>query len=136
MLLTSQPAPSWLNRAASIGVALPCVVPKEWIAPPDADTADGELIDEEDDERAAMLSSEQRRRQRERLERDSEEGRFAADGNLDWDTEIGGRASTGSAGRSRSNHGKGKGCVREESGILKDAGGRPLPLGERAPVRR
>ena len=29
--LTGRPAPSWLNRAASIGVALPCVVPREWI---------------------------------------------------------------------------------------------------------
>lgn len=28
--LTSRSAPSWLNRAASIGVALPCVVPREW----------------------------------------------------------------------------------------------------------
>ncbi|KAF2761547.1 DUF862-domain-containing protein [Pseudovirgaria hyperparasitica] len=53
--LTSRPAPSWLNRAASIGVALPCVVPKEWIAPPDHETAEGELLDEEDDESAAML---------------------------------------------------------------------------------
>ncbi|KAH0537632.1 hypothetical protein FGG08_005583 [Glutinoglossum americanum] len=57
--LTSQTAPSWLNRAASIGLALPCVVPQEWVAPPDADTADGELLDDgdehRDDERAIML---------------------------------------------------------------------------------
>lgn len=55
-----------MNRAASIGLALPCVVPKEWIAPPDHETADGELVDEEDDhnddERAAMLPRDQRSR--------------------------------------------------------------------------
>ena len=54
--LTSKAAPAWLNRAASIGVALPCVVPREWIAPPEYDTADGELVEEDDgDERTSML---------------------------------------------------------------------------------
>lgn len=53
--LTGRPAPAWVNRAASIGVALPCVVPREWIAPPDYDTADGELLDEDFDERSSML---------------------------------------------------------------------------------
>ncbi|KAK8192848.1 PPPDE putative peptidase domain-containing protein [Phyllosticta capitalensis] len=58
--LTASPAPGWLNRAAAIGVALPCVVPREWIAPPDHDTADGELVDDdEQDERAAMLRGSQ-----------------------------------------------------------------------------
>ncbi|KAL9111091.1 MAG: hypothetical protein Q9187_007975 [Circinaria calcarea] len=61
--LTSKAAPSWINRAASIGVALPCVVPREWIAPPDHDTAEGALLDEEeeDDEQAVMLRQSQRR---------------------------------------------------------------------------
>ena len=60
--LTGGPAPSWLNRAASIGVALPCVVPREWVAPPDHDTADGELLEgDETDERAAMLSRSRQR---------------------------------------------------------------------------
>lgn len=64
--LTGRPAPGWLNRAASIGVALPCVVPREWIAPPEYDTADGELLDEDvADERASMLGH---NRQRERLQ--------------------------------------------------------------------
>jgi deubiquitinase DESI2 len=66
MALTSRPAPSWLNRAASIGLALPCVVPRDWIAPPDHETADGELLDdeynEEDDERTAMLRRDSTRR--------------------------------------------------------------------------
>lgn len=46
--LTGLPGPAWLNRAASIGVALPCVVPKDWIEVPEYDTADGELVDEAD----------------------------------------------------------------------------------------
>ncbi|KAI9890199.1 MAG: hypothetical protein M1814_004361 [Vezdaea aestivalis] len=45
--LTSRPAPKWINRAAGIGLALPCIVPKQWIEPPDHDTADGELVDDE-----------------------------------------------------------------------------------------
>jgi hypothetical protein len=44
--LTGKPAPAFLNRAASIGVALPCVVTREWIEPPDFETAEGELMDE------------------------------------------------------------------------------------------
>ena len=69
--LTGRPAPAWLNRAASIGLALPCVVPKEWIAPPECDTAEGELLDEDDgdedesDEGAAMLGRERRTKHRE-----------------------------------------------------------------------
>ncbi|KAK5014787.1 hypothetical protein LTR39_002965 [Cryomyces antarcticus] len=56
--LTSKPTPTWLNRAARIGLAFPCVVPKAWLSPPNYDTADGELIDEgEEDEHAAMLPS-------------------------------------------------------------------------------
>ncbi|KAJ0121099.1 hypothetical protein J7T55_008260 [Diaporthe amygdali] len=53
--LTGRPGPGWLNRAASIGVALPCIVPRDWIEPPEYDTADGELLDENSDERSRML---------------------------------------------------------------------------------
>lgn len=59
--LTGRPAPSWLNRAAAIGIALPCVVPREWIAPPDHENADGELLEDEDDERTSMLRIDYRR---------------------------------------------------------------------------
>ena len=79
--LTGRPGPAWLNRAASIGVALPCVVPRDWIEPPDHEGVDGELLldddgggserdddddDDDDDadgysERAAMLDQERRR---------------------------------------------------------------------------
>lgn len=59
--LTGKAPPSWLNRAASIGVAFPCVVPRDWILTPDHETADGELLDEDDDdERSSMLRYEAR----------------------------------------------------------------------------
>jgi hypothetical protein len=45
------------------------MVPKEWISPPDHETAEGELLDDEEederDERASMLNAEWRRRERE-----------------------------------------------------------------------
>lgn len=55
--LTGRPGPGWLNRAASIGVALPCIVPRDWIEPPEYDTQGGDLLDDEDhsDERSRML---------------------------------------------------------------------------------
>lgn len=59
--LTGRGTPTWLNRAASIGISLPCLIPRQWLSPPDADTADGELVetdhadDEDDDEHTAML---------------------------------------------------------------------------------
>ncbi|ODA77223.1 hypothetical protein RJ55_06850 [Drechmeria coniospora] len=56
--LTGKQGPGWLNRAASIGVALPCVVPRGWIEPPECEQADGELADEDgehEDENSHML---------------------------------------------------------------------------------
>lgn len=42
------------------------MVPKEWVSPPDHETADGELVeDDEDDENVGMLASDQRRQRRE-----------------------------------------------------------------------
>lgn len=58
--LTGRSGPSWLNRAASIGVALPCIVPRDWIEPPEYDTQGGDLLDDDDDnsdERSRMLRS-------------------------------------------------------------------------------
>lgn len=67
--LTGRRAPGWLNRAAGVGVRVPCVVPKEWISVPEAE--DDELVDEDGeagegegrDEREGMLE-ESRRRER------------------------------------------------------------------------
>lgn len=55
--LTGRSGPGWLNRAASIGVALPCIVPRDWIEPPEYDTQGGDLLDDESDsdERSRML---------------------------------------------------------------------------------
>ncbi|KFY05916.1 hypothetical protein V491_08954 [Pseudogymnoascus sp. VKM F-3775] len=115
--LTGRPGPSWLNRAASIGIALPCVVPKEWIAPPDYDTADGELIDgDEDDtnESSRMLPTRQYRRSF----GDSE----TVDGTDvdEWEND-----------RERRNGSKGKGKA-----LIRDTSGRVMPPAERAPLPR
>lgn len=107
--LTGRPGPGWLNRAASIGVALPCVVPRDWIEAPDFETADGELLEEDDnaDERSRMLRS------------SDEQPRLL---DLDWDSEE--ERRTGGSGK-----GKGKAPAR-------DSEGRTLPLAERAPAPR
>jgi deubiquitinase DESI2 len=55
--LTGRPSPNWLNRAASIGVALPCIVPRDWLEPPDYENTEGALLDDDDnaDEHSLML---------------------------------------------------------------------------------
>ncbi|KAJ4296056.1 hypothetical protein N0V88_004758 [Collariella sp. IMI 366227] len=118
--LTGQAAPGFLNRAASIGVALPCVVPRDWVQVPDFEMADGELLDEDEDsddhhghERARMLRSS------DELPRlvghdEGRETRFGRESEDDW------RAG-------ESGQGKGKAPVR-------DSAGRTLPPSERAPV--
>ncbi|MCJ1425503.1 hypothetical protein MMC29_003403 [Sticta canariensis] len=109
--LTNRAPPAWLNRAATIGVALPCVVPREWISPPDHDTADGELLEEdEEDERTSMLRHEQTRTH-------SFHGSFRGDENDGWSSE---------GDRRRRETGKGKGSLR-------DSEDRMLPASERAP---
>ncbi|KAK0633072.1 PPPDE putative peptidase domain-containing protein [Immersiella caudata] len=103
--LTGRPGPGWLNRAASIGVALPCVVPRDWIEAPDFETAEGELLDEDDhaDESSRMLRT------------SNEQPRLI--GQSDSEDE-----------HSRSG-GKGKG--KEP---VRDSAGRALPASERAPT--
>ena len=95
-------------------MALPCVVPREWISPPDHDTADGELLEEdEDDERSAMLRQEQRRSH-------SFHGAGGDDGQEHWEERDAG--TPGSVGS-----GNGRASVR-------DTAGRKLPTSERAPA--
>lgn len=117
--LTGTAAPGWLNRAAGVGVALPCVVPRDWIAPPDHDTADGELLDEEDendaDERSRMLRRDTRRHSFEDQMRDDN-----VTDDDEWDSEE---------ERRRGGSGKGKAPVRDTSG-------RTVPAAERAPLPR
>ena len=109
--LTRKSAPGWLNRAASIGVALPCVVPRDWIAPPDHDTADGELLEEnEEDERTLMLREEYHRSRSFRGSRtESEDDGWASD-------------------RDRRNVG-----TRKGKQVVRDTAGRGMPPSERAP---
>jgi PPPDE putative peptidase domain len=117
--LTGKPAPAWLNRAASIGVALPCVVPREWIAPPDHDTADGELVHEsdEEDERTRMLRRDSHRRPRMSEEEQDE-----------WEHEVE-RISFDAARSTR------PGIARSSTDRhLKDTSGREIPPSERAPL--
>ncbi|KAF2085121.1 DUF862-domain-containing protein [Saccharata proteae CBS 121410] len=121
--LTAKPAPAWLNRAASIGVALPCVVPREWIAPPDHDTAEGELVDEEadeDDERAAMLGNHEQRHPR----------LMSEDSTETWDDASDDMSTSGSSP-------KGKGRMsgdRPKLASVTDTSGREMPVSERAPM--
>jgi hypothetical protein len=120
--LTNKPAPGWLNRAASVGLALPCVVPREWIQPPDCDTAEGELLDDEDEgdeEHSAMLASEQRRRHREAQRAGSLE---------EVDEDAGGSVAGGR-----------RLFMKDETPpprlvSVKDTSGREMPVAERAPL--
>lgn len=107
--LTGTPSPGWLNRAAAIGVAFPCVVPRAWVEPPDYDTADGALLDgdgETYDEGARMLRS-------------SEETPRLVTGSLEydegWDSDEESRIGSSNPRMSR------------------DSSGRKLPASERAP---
>ncbi|KAI0841129.1 DUF862-domain-containing protein [Hypoxylon sp. FL0890] len=110
--LTGRPGPGWLNRAASIGVALPCVVPRDWVEPPDFETAEGELLDDEGldaHEGTRMLRQDSARR-------------FTM-GESDEDEEDSGWNSEASR---HGRNSKGKGPARDTSG-------RTLPPSERAP---
>ena len=110
--LTGRPGPAWLNRAASIGVALPCVVPRDWIEPPEWDTADGELLEEDEDGYNAHEGS--------RMLNQSK-NRSLAGQDEDWDSEE--ERRHGGTGKGKSNAG------------TRDSSGRPLPPAERAPRR-
>ncbi|KAF5018704.1 hypothetical protein F66182_9318 [Fusarium sp. NRRL 66182] len=108
--LTGQTGPSWLNRAASIGVALPCVVPRDWIEPPEYDTSEGALLDDYDNsnETSHMLGS-----SGPHLLTESDDG---SGDDEEWDSEE---------ERRRGGNGKGKQALR-------DSAGRRLPPAERA----
>ncbi|KAK7992548.1 hypothetical protein PG996_012420 [Apiospora saccharicola] len=102
--LTGQKGPSWLNRAASIGVALPCMVPRDWVEPPDYGTADGALVEEDEDESDADEGTGF-------LSRENSYRRSLAEGD--------------DRGASAQNQSKDK---------TRDSSGRALPAAERAPA--
>lgn len=113
--LTGRPGPGWLNRAASIGVALPCVVPKDWIEPPDFETADGELLEDEDE----GLDDHEGTRM---LRQDSARTLATAESDEEGDD----MGWTSEEARRHGGRSKGKGPARDTSG-------RTLPPAERAP---
>ncbi|TKX25852.1 hypothetical protein C1H76_1887 [Elsinoe australis] len=100
--------PGWCNRAAAVGVAMPCIVPREWVRAPDVETAEGRLV-EEVDERTAML--------------DGEEG--VGDGRGRRKSQV-----TVSTGVSR------EGTPPARVVSVRDTAGREMPVAERAPVPR
>jgi len=114
--LTGRPGPGWLNRAATIGVALPCVVPRDWIEPPDFETADGELLDDDSDldahEGSSMLRAEPRRTLTTSSNDQSSDG------------------SSPEQDHRQSNRAQGKGKQKD---TIRDSSGRHLPASERAP---
>lgn len=112
--LTGRPGPTWLNRAASIGVALPCIVPRAWVEPPDFETADGELVDEDD------MSDEQSRMLRPSSESPHLVGRSPSDS-----APSGVELAKWNSDGAQSNRDR-----------VKDAAGRTLPPAERAPTSR
>jgi hypothetical protein len=119
--LTGRAGPSWLNRAASIGVAMPCIVPRAWVEPPDFETADGELLDEDDmaDEQSRMLrsSSENPRL----VGRPLPESAPSAVELAEWD---------GDGAQPNEDRGRGKAVAA----AIQDTAGRTLPAAERAPM--
>ncbi|KAK3632823.1 hypothetical protein LTR56_016146 [Elasticomyces elasticus] len=92
--LTGRSAPRWLNRAAGVGLAIPCMVPKEWVGPPlppssVLGSAEGELLsspdlgEDDEDEEAAMLDFDRRRQEREQRRRErGRRSRQASAGNI------------------------------------------------------
>ncbi|KXJ91831.1 PPPDE putative peptidase domain-domain-containing protein [Microdochium bolleyi] len=118
--LTGRAGPGWLNRAASIGVALPCVVPRDWIEPPDYDNADGELVEDDEDEgyrdheRTSML-----RQHSDAHILDHSSG----------DDESGEESQEDAQRKHQAAANKGK----RPAGLQRDTSGRKLPAAERAP---
>lgn len=99
-------------------------MPREWIAPPDHDTADGELLDEDsDDERAAMLRSNQ---SQSNLHLTDFQDQFSTD----EETEMERSRSRSKGKRSTSSNEIG----RPRRSSIKDTSGREIPVSERAPV--
>lgn len=56
--LTGRKAPGWMNRAAGIGVCLPCFVPREWTGP--VTIVEADEAHEGEEERRALLAKKKR----------------------------------------------------------------------------
>lgn len=121
--LTGRAAPHWINRAASIGVAMPCIVPKAWVSPPDVETADGDLVDEDGadaDEGTSML----RNQAPEPLRQSNDNDEFTSEEEEDEPNVDSNRTGTGTAKR----------ASKSSSKRTHDTSGRTIPVSERAPL--
>ena len=109
-----------------MGLSLPCLIPTDWITPPEYESVDGSLVDAEDDdddERTRMLRKEQWRR----CSRLSED---------EWTDEMGRFGSPGSASSTPAGR---RSHTREEGPrpvTVRDTDGREVPASERAPLPR
>ncbi|KAL8776744.1 MAG: hypothetical protein Q9213_008143, partial [Squamulea squamosa] len=104
--LTGKAAPAWMNRAATIGVVLPCLVPKDWTGPAAADEDSGS--DNRGEERRELLAKKARERPG------------------DLKAKLGSEDS--STRRKRKEEGEGK------EGMMRDEDGRVLPASETTPL--
>ena len=106
------------------GLALPCVVPKEWVNPPDFETNEGELMDddveESDGEAAAMLGRDRREQRRETQRQNSVE-----------DADDVGSSLIGGPRLFKKDETPPPRLVN-----VKDTSGRDMPVAERAPMPR
>ncbi|PFH61672.1 hypothetical protein XA68_16682 [Ophiocordyceps unilateralis] len=138
--LTGNPGPGWLNRAASIGVALPCVVPREWIEPPEYETADGELLDNSADpsgEQAHMLAQSRPRLLSQGLAQDpgnnSQKGSPRSSRGSSQGTTSQGTTSQGTTSQGTSDEERGDARGGKRNKAVLDSSGRRIPAAERAP---
>ncbi|KAL8799728.1 MAG: hypothetical protein Q9182_005671 [Xanthomendoza sp. 2 TL-2023] len=107
--LTGKEAPRWMNRAAGIGVALPCLVPREWIGPTEHE------VDSED--------AEEGHERRELMRQKATDGPGNLKGKMGAADGIMRRRSSGAGGEGK------VGGVRDEEG-------RCLPASEVTPLLR
>ncbi|PWW75691.1 DUF862-domain-containing protein [Tuber magnatum] len=123
--LTGQAAPTFLNRAASIGVALPCVVPAGWIEPPECGVAD-DGVDHDENARltrnAGDAGSAPRRRPGDDAWESSSQGEYTSDDGED-ERQWGGRGWI-------------KGVKGSGSCEARNTEGREMPAAGRARVDR
>ncbi|KAK7755528.1 hypothetical protein SLS62_002460 [Diatrype stigma] len=117
--LTGRPGPAWLNRAASIGVALPCVVPRDWVEPPDYEGVEGELVEDAADEDDEYRDDTERTRML----------RGANNSDVESESEAGRLDQQNGSPRLGAGNGK-----KKAKGPPRDSSGRALPAAERAPT--
>ncbi|KAA8901573.1 PPPDE putative peptidase domain-containing protein [Sphaerosporella brunnea] len=114
--LTGQPAPAYLNRAASIGVAMPCVVPAGWVEPPECELEEGE------DEEARLTATTRRHSVDDAWDTGSDDGGGGAGYDSDSEDERRRRERQKAEERRK----------RRGQGDARDKSGKGLPAAERA----